>query len=418
VFPTWYQIDLEASSRLLGVYVRSRSVASAPRSFGVSVARDGGWEEVWRVSDNAASELFVRFPEPVVSDAVRLTIDSDNGNDNVALESVYPIADRVISGAAGPLDIGMLRRLELHDLLADRLWTPRDAADASDVLMLPMHDAFLRQDRALLEAFRGFFRAYLDDAERPTLERGARLRFLQLASRFAALEARSTACTGILERLLPHLAGELERVVVDAESRGKGSRGSVAFTVDELAASAAAADLAIAMPSCDLQLPEVLANAAERGQHALASDGAVDVIREGDAVAHLPRWSMSLRCAADPASEHRARLDAITAELSREVLDASSVAEFGRPEPGEDVDLGGRAFLGRVAAASYAERIERLSLARQTGKSTADVTATPNSEAGPDRHPAFVSSTLLRSRLYALVLHAAERVALRPMDCP
>jgi hypothetical protein len=52
---------------------------------------------VWSTTDNDRERLVVFFDEPISTDAFRLDIYGDNGNGNVALKLVAPVAEVVPS---------------------------------------------------------------------------------------------------------------------------------------------------------------------------------------------------------------------------------------------------------------------------------------------------------------------------------
>jgi hypothetical protein len=96
-FPTWYEVTLTEVEVLEGVEIVGHTATSTPRAFDVSVATADGWRVVWSTTDNDRERLVVYFDEPISTDAFRLDIYGDNGNGNVALKLVAPVAEVVPS---------------------------------------------------------------------------------------------------------------------------------------------------------------------------------------------------------------------------------------------------------------------------------------------------------------------------------
>lgn len=79
------------------------------------------------------------------------------------------------------------------ELLQDSLWNKRDAYDASHILMIPLHYAFLKKDDVLIKAFENHFKRMLDAYKRDEVKLNnlAELQYLSLVSRYLALEYTS-----------------------------------------------------------------------------------------------------------------------------------------------------------------------------------------------------------------------------------
>ena len=90
-FPTWYEIGLGDETVLSGVYVGAYIDKATPRDFSVSIVQNGAWVKVWSVVGNENKNLYLGFNNPVMTTGIRLDIENDNGNGNVALTAFMPI---------------------------------------------------------------------------------------------------------------------------------------------------------------------------------------------------------------------------------------------------------------------------------------------------------------------------------------
>lgn len=90
-FPTWLQVDVGKSAFFRGIAIHGGGEASSPRDYSVSARVDGDWRIIARDQGNADLRRVIDFTYPVLADAFRLDIESDNGNRNVAIQAFMPI---------------------------------------------------------------------------------------------------------------------------------------------------------------------------------------------------------------------------------------------------------------------------------------------------------------------------------------
>lgn len=94
-FPTWYAVDLNDDAVISGIYIGSYIGKAAPRDFSVSILINGSWVEIWSVVGNSEKSLYLEFENPISTAGIRLDIESDNGNGNVALSAFMPIRSNI-----------------------------------------------------------------------------------------------------------------------------------------------------------------------------------------------------------------------------------------------------------------------------------------------------------------------------------
>jgi hypothetical protein len=90
-FPTYYEVHMNGEIPIEGIFIGAHIQKAAPRSFAVSIYQDGIWNGIFKLAENKERDVFLQFDAPVYASAIRLDIESDNGNGNVALSSVMPI---------------------------------------------------------------------------------------------------------------------------------------------------------------------------------------------------------------------------------------------------------------------------------------------------------------------------------------
>ncbi|MGQ9765719.1 MAG: D-glucuronyl C5-epimerase family protein, partial [Armatimonadota bacterium] len=84
-FPTWVQLDLGEPQLIEGIVLFGYTPKSTPRDFQVFVSEDGNnWRLVLEKLGNEEQHIIQRF-EPLLARLVKVVIQKDNGNNNVAL---------------------------------------------------------------------------------------------------------------------------------------------------------------------------------------------------------------------------------------------------------------------------------------------------------------------------------------------
>jgi len=101
VFPTWLQVTAPKAETFKGFAIfGSRNGDKAfPRDFRLLARSNGEWNQINAVEGNKGRQVEITFAEPVITDAFRLEILSDNGNKNVALQAAMPIRSEFTYGA-------------------------------------------------------------------------------------------------------------------------------------------------------------------------------------------------------------------------------------------------------------------------------------------------------------------------------
>lgn len=90
-FPTWLQVDLPVKSMVGGIWIDGNGEKASPKDFSVQANIDGQWKELSSIQDNENKRVVLHWSTPVLATSFRVNIESDNGNRNVALQSVAPI---------------------------------------------------------------------------------------------------------------------------------------------------------------------------------------------------------------------------------------------------------------------------------------------------------------------------------------
>lgn len=222
-----------------------------------------------------------------VATAVVFTSGPEVGSKAIASRTV--VEQQIIARAATNDTVGK----PLNLLLAEELWTPRDAYDAAHILMVPMHAAFYSGDRETIDKYREFITDYLADRDRGDLGRQTLLQFSYLLSRFAVLDG---ACSDFNRRLLEYLERMIEAAIrqpawqwerddfenmfarIEWKLTADPSDPSYlrAIIDEELFAVAIAADIATAKTGCGLPVPETVSQAVRLGYRIVTDMGTTD----------------------------------------------------------------------------------------------------------------------------------------------
>ncbi|MGE0284114.1 MAG: hypothetical protein AB7P20_26350 [Rhizobiaceae bacterium] len=201
----------------------------------------------------------------------------------------------VLSGCllAIAIMLGGAQASSLKALLSEKLWTKRDAYDAAHFLMIPMIDAYERDDTATMESFRGLVGRYLDEQSQPDLGLLTELQFSYLISRFAAVEATKSGCTALVRKTRDRLTRDVTGALLapawlwtmpdfpnmfdraDWKLAQKATKPSYlrAFFDEELFAFAISADLTVVARACDEEPAAVIGKAVELGRHIMLAEG-------------------------------------------------------------------------------------------------------------------------------------------------
>ncbi|WP_024821475.1 D-glucuronyl C5-epimerase family protein [Aminobacterium mobile] len=90
-FPTYYEVHMASEEALEGVFIGAHFQKAAPLSLSVSLFQNDKWVKIWSTEKNIQKDIFLSFSNPILASAIRIDIYSDNGNKNVALNTVMPI---------------------------------------------------------------------------------------------------------------------------------------------------------------------------------------------------------------------------------------------------------------------------------------------------------------------------------------
>ncbi|TEA77864.1 D-glucuronyl C5-epimerase family protein [Allopusillimonas ginsengisoli] len=93
-FPTWIQVDLPEKSTVEGIWIDGNGEKASPRDFSVQAMIDGQWKELSNIKNNQSKRVVLHWSNPVSTQSLRLNIENDNGNKNVALQSVAPLISK------------------------------------------------------------------------------------------------------------------------------------------------------------------------------------------------------------------------------------------------------------------------------------------------------------------------------------
>jgi len=88
-FPTWIQADVPERA-YSGLAVHGNGDKAVPSDFSILARKGAGWTVVETVKGNTAKTFVASFEQPITTSAFRVFIESDNGNNNVALQAVLP----------------------------------------------------------------------------------------------------------------------------------------------------------------------------------------------------------------------------------------------------------------------------------------------------------------------------------------
>mgnify|MGYP005831307497 FL=1 len=119
-FPTWVQLDLGEPQLIEGIVLFGYTPKSTPRDFQVFISEDGNnWRLVLEKLGNEEQHTIQRF-EPLLARLVKVVIQKDNGNNNVALTGVAVLRKHVIPMAVS--DWASFSLGNLPTLVFERGW--------------------------------------------------------------------------------------------------------------------------------------------------------------------------------------------------------------------------------------------------------------------------------------------------------
>jgi len=90
-FPTWIEVGLHKPEYVKGLWIDGDGAKASPKDFSIQAFVDGQWETVEKVTENHESRYVSHWKKPIKTDKIRLLVESDNGNHNVALQAVMPL---------------------------------------------------------------------------------------------------------------------------------------------------------------------------------------------------------------------------------------------------------------------------------------------------------------------------------------
>lgn len=87
-FPTWIEVDLKKSYLVDGITILGHTKNSSPKNLLVYVKENGKFKLIKTITNNVSDRLSIKLPRTMTQN-IKILINSDNGNGNVALAGVY-----------------------------------------------------------------------------------------------------------------------------------------------------------------------------------------------------------------------------------------------------------------------------------------------------------------------------------------